>query len=237
MRLIQHALPPDMQRALERARAQGDRQARFGVGGGCTPRMSPSYAPGENPPGSMPCPAPVELPGCIRPGRTCDATKLPTTLVVAGGTAFEMTITPDKVTWFKPTGVRATITDLTNTDLSHRVLFTAVTINDTPQEAINNINPVAPASAGGVAGAGGSIKGWWSDDWIDPDGYAVPVPYGWISNASQPNVMKIYGIALGLPPATDVLVSVTLYGNGAAQPFAADGSTLTPEQAAQHSRA
>jgi len=149
--------------------------------------------------------------------------------VVQGGSAFELTIEPDKVPWFQPVAVRATITDLSSTDLSHRVLFTAVEINDVPQESINNTSPVAPAAPVAPATQGGSIKGWWSDDWIDPDGYAVPVGWGWISNAANINLLKIHGIALGLPVSTNVLVSVTLYGNGAG----ATPDSMTPHQAAQ----
>jgi len=204
-----------------RSRLLSDSES-FGIGGGCMPRQSPNMAPGETgtPPG-LDCLGPVVLPGCVRPGRRCDTTKIGATKVVEGGTAFELEIEPRKVPWFKPSAVRAVITDLANTDLSHRVLFTAVEINDTPQEGQNDTRPVAPTAPGDV------IDGWWSDDWIDPEGYAVPIPWGWISNRANVNLLKIYGIAIGLPVTTQLLVSVTVYGNGASSPRG-----MVPEKAA-----
>ncbi|MCG8590654.1 MAG: hypothetical protein MJE66_15290 [Proteobacteria bacterium] len=145
------------------------------------------------------------------------------TQLVTGGSTFEISIEPTKVPWFQPLGVRAVVTDAGNSDLSHRVLFTAVEINDTPQESINDTAPVAPAAAGD------RINGYWSDDWIDPDGYAVPVGWGWISIAANLNVLKIHGIALGTAPSTDLLVSISLYGNGAAAP----PHGMTPKAASQ----
>ncbi len=217
MTLIHEALSPNVRDAVARARAQGDPLARFGVGGGCTPRTNIPPNTGIS------CPPPPELPGCIRPGRTCDVSRVGATEVVAGGSVFHIEIEPDKVPWFQPLGVRAVITDLDNTDLSHRVLFTSVRINDVPQESINEQAPVAPVNPGD------SIKGWWSDDWIDPDGYAVPVGWGWISNAANLNVLTVTGIALGIPQSTSLLVSISLYGNGQG----GHPPGLTPKQAAQ----
>lgn len=218
MKLIHEALSPDVKTAIAKHRHQ--EKAKFGMGGCGGGR---SNTPPGGPPSTSRCPTPPIVPGCVRPGRTCDVQRVAETLVVQGGQAFEMTIEPNKSPWFQPVGVRATITDLRNTDLSHRVLFTAVEINDVPQEPINVTNPTAPAAAGD------RVKGWWSDDWIDPDNYAVPVSWGWISIESQLNLLKIHGIALGLPPATLALVSVSLYGN----PASAPPPELTPEQAAR----
>lgn len=203
MRLIQEALSPNVQEAIRLQHRGAAPRARFGIGGGCTPRTA------TPPPGSSNCPSPPVVPGCIRPGRTCDVSRVGATQVVTGGQPFSIIIEPTRVTWFQPLGVRCVITDLSNSDLSHRVFFTGVTINETPQESVNNITPTAPAAAGD------RIDGWWSDDWIDPDGYAVPVGWGWISRESNTNQLKVHGIALGIPNTTDVLVSVSLYGNGA----------------------
>ncbi len=217
MKLIQHALSPNVQQAIARMRDDGP--ARFGVGGGCTPPRS------TQPPGSSNCnTSSPEVPGCIRPGRTCDVSRVGAIKVVQGGQPFEITIEPTKVTWFQPLGVRCVVTDLQNSDLSHRVLFTSVEINDSPQESINNTSPTAPAAAGDT------INGWWSDDWIDPDGYAVPVGWGWISRESNTNLLKIRGLALGLPDSTLAVVSVSLYGNGQSSlpPHLSEGDAAKP---------
>lgn len=192
------------------AAKQGVRPASYGVGGSCMPpRSSSTRDPG--PYGSA-CPPTPEVPGCIRPGRTCDVGRIGSTLVVAGGTTFNMQITPRRLPWFKPLGVRCTVTDLNNSDLSHRVLITAVRIGGEPQLTVDDTSPTLPTAAGD------SIDGFFSDDWIDPDGYAVPVGWQWCSNAANERQLVIFGATIGLSAATNVLVSVSLYGNAAQSP-------------------
>ena len=221
MRLITEHLSPTVQDAIARTKRQA-----FGMGGCGTPRTNAATGAARQPPGSDNCPSPPNIAGCVRPGRTCDVQRVGTTQLVTGGEPFEITILPDKSPWFQPVGVRATITDLSNSDLSHRVLFSAVEINDVPQEPINVRVPAVPVNPGDV------VKGWWSDDWIDPDNYAVPVSWGWMSIEAHLNVLKIYGRALGLQATTQALVNVSLYGNPAAAPPAG----MSAEQAAQPRR-
>jgi len=208
MKLIQHSSPAT-RRYLDRHRAKlrdGAEHARFGVGGSCTPRMAPGEGYGTS------CPPGPQIPGCVRPGRTCDVGRIGNTKVVAGGALFSMDITPKRLPWFQPLGIRAVVTDLGNSDLSHRVLITAVKVGGDAQLTVDNTNPTLPTAAGN------EIDGFWSDDWIDPDGYAVPVNFAWCSNAANERQLTVYGATLGIAPATNVLVSISLYGNAAQQP-------------------
>jgi len=206
-KLIRHN-SAGVRRYLDRQARKSTRDVKtFGVGGSCRPPM----APGENGYGTS-CPPTPEVAGCVRPGRTCDVGRIGNTLVVAGGSTFEMNITPKRLPWFQPYGVRAVITDLGNSDLSHRVLITSVKIGGEPQLTVDETNPTLPTAAGQ------SIAGFWSDDWIDPDGFAVPVGWNWCSNAANERQLTIYGATLGLAASTDVLVSISLYGNAAKQP-------------------
>lgn len=182
---------------------QSSKAKAFGVGGSCMPRQNadPGYG------GS--CPPTPQVPGCVRPGRTCDVGRVGTTKVVQGGTTFDLTITPRRLPWFQPTGVRATITDLGNSDLQHRVLITSVKIGGEPQLTVDQENPTLPTAVGET------IEGFWSDDWIDPDGWAVPVGWDWFSNAANERELTIFGAALGLSSSINLLVSISLYGNAA----------------------
>ncbi len=180
--------------------------AAFGVGGSCMPRQTGTSNYGTG------CPPTPEVQGCIRPGRTCDVGRIGTTKVVAGGSTFDITITPRRLPWFQPTGVRATITDLGNADLQHRVLITSVKVGGEPQLTVDEQSPTLPTAVGNT------IEGFWSDDWIDPDGWAVPVNWDWCSNSANERELVVYGAALGYSSSTELLVSISLYGNAAQSP-------------------
>lgn len=136
------------------------------------------------------------------------------TRLVQGGLVFSITIEPKGVSWFYTSGVRATVTDLDNSDQSHRVLFTAVRIGNNGKEAFDEVAPVAPTLAAPT------IAGKWSDDYNDPDGWATPVGWGLSSNIANSQPLTLYGIALGLPVTTNLLVSISCTGTPAHAPFA-----------------
>jgi hypothetical protein len=182
-------------------------KARLGIGGSCTPRMSPDAYGGGN------CSVPPQVSGCERPGRPCDLGQMGTTQLVLGGSPFVLTIEPEGAAWFQTVSVQATVVDADNSDLVHRVLFTAVRIGNNGMEAFDDTSPTAPAAAGDT------INGVWSDAWAtDDENDAYQVNWGWSSIQGQSKPLRIHGIALGLPATTRLLVSVKCRGNASDMP-------------------
>lgn len=164
----------------------------------------------ENPDG---CAWPPNQPGCFGGQRLCDMKRVSLGIIVNGGAAFNLQMEPSNSAWFDPRAIRATIVDANNADLNHRVLITAVTVNDSPIEATNITAPVAPAVVNGTR-----FDGWWSDDWQDPDSYAVGVSWPVFSDLNNKMPLRIIGIAAFLPAATFVAATFTIYGNPANNP-------------------
>ena len=175
---------------MERAR----KPARFGVGGPSgIPAMRRSQSPCN----------PALMPDCPPRGRLCDMQKVGAFTTVAGGSAFTLTVEPEQTKYFEPWGVRMTVFDASNPDLNHRVLITAVQINDLPQEVFNDPAPDATTRDGIL-----------SDAWSDPDGDAVYVPWGTFSDVANKRVLKVYGFAFGYSAGTTLAVHLTIYGQG-----------------------
>lgn len=140
---------------------------------------------------------------CYKHGRRlCDMVKVGALVQQTGGSAFTLRIEPQRSSYFEPIAVRAVITDASNSSLNYRAFFTAVTINDFPQENVNTVNPTVATTSG-----------WWSDDWQDPDIYAVPVNWGVFSKASLTYPLDIHGFLRGINAGVTVEVSLSIYGN------------------------
>jgi hypothetical protein len=167
------------------------------------------------------CDLPPAIPGCFGPDnqRICDMQRVSRGVIVTGGLPFTLQMEPSNSAWFAAYAVRATVTDAQNADLNHRVLFTSVTRNGVPLESTNIVPGVAPALLNGT-----QFDGWWSDDWQDPDAYAVGVSWGWYSDLANKAALRISGIAFALPADTIIAVVVTTYGNAA--PTLPPGVTL-----------
>jgi len=163
-------------------------------------------------PGGASCDTPPAIAGCFGPEnkRLCDMQRVSRGIIITGGSVFNLQMEPTNSAWFEPLAIRATIVDAQNSDLNHRVLVTAVTLNDSPLESTNVVAPVAPALVNGTA-----FDGWWSDDWQDPDTYAVGVSWPWFSDLANKNPLRIIGLAFGLPAQTFIAAVFTLYGNAA----------------------
>lgn len=191
----------DVRRAIQAARRHVDPARRFGVGGSCNGRT------GSGRRGTGACGSGIsmpDIPGCEPdPGRYCDMQKIGKIVEVNGQAAFIAVIEPEQTPFFDPRAVRATVTDASNPDLNHRVFITGVSINKYPQELFHDAAPTAA-----------TLDGIWSDDWTDPDGYAVKVPWGFMSNEANNLVLEIYGFVRGYSAGTSLEVQFTVYGNG-----------------------
>ena len=140
---------------------------------------------------------------CYKHGkRLCDMTKLGGLVQAAGATAFQLRIEPQRSSFFEPIAVRCVVTDAANSQLNYRVWFTGVEINSVPQENVSVSNPTV-----------NTLSGWWSDDWQDPDIYAVPVNWGVFSKESQSYPLDIFGFVRGLGGGITTEISISIYGN------------------------
>lgn len=153
------------------------------------------------------CMVPQGSPDCPPRGRLCDMEKVGGFTTQTGGSSFSLTIEPDQSEYFEPWGVRATVFDNANPDLNHRVLFTAVTIGNYPQEDFHEVSPTAATRTG-----------IFSDAWTMPDGDAVYIPWGTFGDANNKRALTIYGFVYGYSAGTTVGIHVLLYGNSRSAP-------------------
>ncbi len=192
-------------------RLQQDAQVPYGIGG--------TSAYGKPPPRRFAlqtqgtdddCAMPPAISGCFgrQNQRLCDMQRVSVGVIVGGGQQYNLQVEPTNSAWFEPLAIRATVVDANNADLNHRVLVTAVTLNDSPLESTNDVNPVAPALANNVR-----FNGWWTDDWQDPDAYAVGVSWPVFSDLTNKMPLRIIGLAFGLAAPVFVAAVFTIYGN------------------------
>lgn len=193
---------PRLPRSLEVA-AQAQRDARFGVGGSCSPRTVDPTAGGYGNCGDAMPPA---IPECDRPIRICDAGRMSITKVVQGGSSFTLDLQPQNSAYFQITAARMRVTELNDSDWNHRVLITSVRRGASAIESFDDTAPVAPTAAGET------IDGMWSDEYFSEEG-AVPVNWGKVSTEVFHQNLRLYGLALGVPASTLLLVTLTCVGN------------------------
>jgi hypothetical protein len=191
--------------------ADRDIPMRFAIGNSSAWGRGPDRRFASIPPRGQ-CDSPPSIAGCFGPEnkRLCDMQRVSVGVIVGGGAVFNLQMEPTNSAWFEPLAIRATVVDAENVTLNSRLLVTAVTLNDCPLESTNDIAPVAPALVNNTR-----FNGWWTDDWQDPDVYAVAVSWPWFSDLSNKLPLRIIGIAFGIPAASFVAATFTLYGNAA----------------------
>lgn len=209
---------PGLQLALDRVRLRAEAQMqidadaprKLAIGnssmfGGAATKWSSVTDPNA-------CDVPPAIPGCFGPDnkRLCDMQRVSRGIIVTGGATFTLQMEPTNSAWFQALAVRATVIDANNPDLNHRVLLTSVTRNGVPLESTNLVPGVAPALVNGT-----QFDGWLSDDWQDPDAYAIGVGWGWFSDLAAKAALRIAGIAAFYPSDTILAALITVYGNAA----------------------
>lgn len=105
-------------------------------------------------------------------------------------------IAPNKTSYFLPRAVRMQVTSNANPAIAQWVFITAVHINDFPQESVHTVPAVAATRAG-----------FSSQDYVAPDGYGVPVPWGIFSQANLIENLQLNGFNF-FGAGADVAVSV-----------------------------
>ena len=110
--------------------------------------------------------------------------------------AWQLTVAPNVSEYFLPRAVRMQVTSNANPAIAQWVFITGVRINNFPQEGVHTV----PALAGTTAGFS-------SQDYVAPDGYGVPVPWGIFSQGNLLKLLQINGFNF-FGVAADVQLSV-----------------------------
>lgn len=150
------------------------------------------------------CANDTNIPGCgqwVRPA--CDVQLNPAVLRAIAGdnTIFTITVVPLRTNYFQPLAQRFATIDNADPDTNRRVEMHGVFINQFPQEPFSQ-----PAAAANTAVA-------LSDVYEAPDGYGVPVAYGFYSIAALIHVFTIQGVNIE-PAGVTVDFYVAHWGNG-----------------------
>lgn len=96
--------------------------------------------------------------------------------------AWNLVIAPNVTEYFLPRAVRMQVTSNANPAIAQWVFITAVRINNFPQESVHTVPAVAATTAG-----------FSSQDYVAPDGYGVPVPWGIFSQANLLKNLQVNG--------------------------------------------
>lgn len=202
---------PEVARSVNRFQSERDRMLRapqaYGVGGvngrsarqygvgGCAPRQLTGCDAVGN--------SSIDRAFCFKGGkRLCDLAKVSNSVSVAGGSAFTLNLQPTLSVYFEPIAVRMVVTDASNSNLNYRAFITSISINQMPQEAINDSAPTVATTAG-----------YWSDDYTDPDNYAIPVGWGVFGKTTLNEQLQMVGFTRGYAAGVTLWITLTCYGN------------------------
>lgn len=196
-----------------RQRWAEDRPASYdGLGGQGAPDGVPNGGEAQ-----WGCPSPNDQTGvqkrpqCYRKGmELCDMQHIGASiLAVAANSAWgPMLVVPTVSQYFEPAAVEMLVTENGNANATRRVRITAVTIQSSPQEPIDNRAPVV-----------GTTAFFWSDHFTRQDYGPTPVGWGMFSVAALTKDLQVFGFN---PNGVIVDIEMMVYGN------ALDG--LTPRQ-------
>lgn len=134
-------------------------------------------------------------------------------LSVAGQSAFTIQVEPENSPYFRPCAVAAMVTDSVDPGLKRVARFTSVSIQNCPQE---NIDDPAPTAA--------TTQFWLSTQW-DPearDGCACPISWGTFSNRSNSYPLRVVGFNPH-PIGISIDVTILVYGDECGPPCCKPG--------------
>ena len=145
-------------------------------------------------------------PGCgkaLKP--LCDVQKVGTIeRGIAPQTPFTINPAPLRSDLFQALAMRNTVSGNTDPSVNGRLLIQQVEVNQAPQEAFSTAPGVAVTS------------GVWSDDYVLPDGYGVPVAWAPFTQANLIQTLTIGGVNLNPAGGITLDYQVSLYGNSLA---------------------
>ncbi len=145
-------------------------------------------------------------PGCgkaLKP--LCDVQKVGRILrAIAPQTIWTITPAPLRSDLFQALAMRNTVSGNTDPSVNGRLLIQQVEVNESPQEAFS--------TAPGLA----VVSGIWTDDYVLPDGYGVPIAWAPFTQANLIQTLSIAGVSLYPAGGLTVDYQVSLYGNSLA---------------------
>ncbi len=145
-------------------------------------------------------------PGCGKPLKPlCDVQKVGTILRgIAPQATWTINPAPLRTDLFQALAMRNTVSGNVDPSVNGRLFMQQVTVNQDPQESFSTNTGLLVTS------------GVWTDDYVLPDGYGVPVSW---APFTQPNLIQTLTIAgVSFYPAGGLTVdyAVSLYGNALA---------------------
>ena len=145
-------------------------------------------------------------PGCGKPVKPlCDVQKVGTLLrAIAPQATFTITPAPLRSNLFQALAMRNTVSGNTDPSVNGRLLIQQVEVNQSPQEAFSTAPGLLVTS------------GVWTDDYVLPDGYGVPVAWAPFTQANLIQTLVIGGTSFYAAGGLTVDFQVSLYGNSLA---------------------
>ncbi len=145
-------------------------------------------------------------PGCGRPLKPlCDVQKVGQILRnIAPQAIWNIVPAPVRADLFQGLAFRNLVTGNLDPSVNGRLLIQNVEVNQSPQEAFS----IAPALAG--------VQGVWSDDYVLPDGYGVPIAWAPFTQANLIQTLNIGGVNLNPVGGLALDYQCSIYGNALA---------------------
>jgi len=153
-------------------------------------------------------------PGCSRPLKPlCDVQKIGQILrAIAPQTIWTITPAPTRADIFQALAARMTVSGNADPAVNGRLFIQTVEVNQAPQEAFSG--------AAGLA----NTSGVWTDDYVLPDGYGVPVAWAPFTQAALIQTLTISGVSFFPVAGLTVDLGVSIYGNSLAGGAPGNGS-------------
>ncbi len=145
-------------------------------------------------------------PGCGKPLKPlCDVQKVGT-ILRANAPQLVWTINPAplRTDLFQGLAMRNTVSGNTDPSVNGRLFIQQVEVNQDPQESFSTGPGLAVTS------------GVWTDDYVLPDGYGVPISWAPFTQPNLIQTLTIAGISFYAAGGLTVDYAVSLYGNSLA---------------------
>lgn len=153
-------------------------------------------------------------PGCGKPLKPlCDVQKVGEILRnIQPQATFIINPAPVRADIFQALAIRNTVSGNQDPSVNARCFLQRVDVNRAPQEAFSGTEGLANTS------------GVWSDDYVLPDGYGVPVSWAPFTQANLIQTLQIAGVSFYPAGGLVIDYAISIYGNSlAAGPLGAGG--------------
>lgn len=145
-------------------------------------------------------------PGCGKPLKPlCDVQKIGRIQrAIAPQTIWVINPAPLRADLFQGLAMRNTVSGNVDPSVNGRLFIQQVNVNDTPQEAFSTAPGLLVTS------------GVWTDDYVLPDGYGVPIAWAPFTQANLIQTLTISGVSFYPAGGLTVDYQISIYGNALA---------------------